>query len=73
MAKGKYKRKRLRQQRRICSIYDSGLSTRVIHILVDCGISTLADLDVRTEEELMRIPGIGEKSMEEIRAIRNYL
>lgn len=67
MAKGKYKRKRIRQQRRLCSIQDSGLSTRVIHILVDSGIVTLADLDARSKEELMLIPGIGEKAMAEIR------
>ena len=70
MAKGKYKRKRLRQQRQRSYLKDSGLSTRVVHILNDAGINTLADLDSQTGEVLSAIPGIGEKAMQEIRGIQ---
>lgn len=70
MAKGKYARKRLLKELRRCSIHNSGLSARTIKALEATGIENMADLTVRTEEDLKAIPGIGDKAMEEIRAVQ---
>lgn len=66
MARGKYKLKRLRQQRRDTSIQNSGLSERVIHILEAYGVNTLYDLDIISDDVLSAMPRIGERAMEEI-------
>ena len=68
MAKGKYKLKRLRQQRRATLIQDSDLSERVIRILEAHGINTLYELDMISDDVLSAMPRIGEKAMEEIHA-----
>ena len=73
MAKGKYKQKRLRQQRRATPIQDSGLSERVIRILEAHGINTLYDLDVIFDDVLSAMPRIGEKAMEEIHAVQMHI
>ena len=66
MAKGKYKRKRIRRERRQKLIADSGISTRVVHLLEDAGIRTMYELDLYPIEKLEEISGIGEASMKEI-------
>ena len=71
MAKGKYKKKRIRKQLRECSVKDSGLSTRVVHLLENAGIKTMADLMRETDESLSSISGIGDSAMDEIRQIKN--
>ena len=70
MSRGKYKRKRLRQQRRAISIRNSGLSERIIRILEAHGIQTLYDLDLISDDVLSAMPRIGEKAMEEIHSTR---
>lgn len=67
MAKGKYKRKRLLRERRQCMIKESGLPSRVVHILEDEGLTTMADIDLCTDEKLLSFPGIGEKAFAEIK------
>ena len=71
MSKGKYKRKRIRRQRRETLIRDVDLPKRVITILEEAKICTLEDLDNATDEAIMGIPGIGKKAMEEIRLVKN--
>lgn len=70
MAKGKYKRRRLRQQRRSTPIRDSTLSERVVRILEAYGINTLYDLDMTTDETFHAMPRVGEKAMTEIHAVQ---
>ena len=66
MAKGKYKRKRMRRERRRTSVADSGISTRVVHLLEKEGIMTMYDLDLCPMEQIEGIFGIGEAAMKEI-------
>lgn len=66
MAKGKYKRKRMRKERRQTLIADSGMSTRVVHLLENAGIKTMYELDLYPIEKFEEISGIGEASMKEI-------
>lgn len=66
MAKGKYKRKRMRKERRQTLITDSGISTSVVHLLENAGIKTMYELDLYPIEKFEEISGIGEASMKEI-------
>lgn len=66
MAKGKYKRKRMIRERKQTLIADSGISTRVVHLLENVGIKTMYELDLCSIEKLEGISGIGEASMKEI-------
>lgn len=70
MARGKYKRRRIMKERRAIAVRDSGFSHRVIKILEEYGIQTMADLDMKAEEEIKNIPGIGKKAMDEIQKKR---
>ncbi|WP_457636908.1 DNA-directed RNA polymerase subunit alpha [Oceanithermus sp.] len=49
------------------SLEDLGLSTRVLHNLKEEGIDSVASLTALTERELKKVPGIGERSVEEIK------
>jgi len=49
------------------SLDDLGLSTRVLHNLKEEGIDSVASLMALTERELKKVPGIGERSVEEIK------
>lgn len=71
MSKGKYKRKRMNKMRRKISVFDTTLPTKVKNILNDVGIHTLYDLDCVSEQEIEKIPGIGEKYLEEIRRVNS--
>lgn len=73
MARGKYKLKRLRQQRQATPIQNSGLSERVIRILEAHGVNTLYDLDMISDDVLSAMPRIGEKAMEEIHAAQIHI
>lgn len=70
MARGKYKRKHERKLRRSLLIQDTDLSSRVIAILTQAGISNLYQLDCCTYDMLSALPGIGKKSMQEIAAVK---
>ena len=73
MSKGKYKRKQIRRHRKETLIQNVDLPKRVIAILEEEKIVTLADLDDTSDEELMAITGIGKKAMEDIRLVKNVL
>lgn len=73
MARGKYKLKRLRQQRRTTPIQNAGLSERVIRILEAHGVSSLYDLDMISDDVLNAMPRIGETAMEEIHAAQIHI
>ena len=73
MARGKYKRKRLRQQRRAIPIQNSGLSERVIRILDAHGVQSMYDLDMISDDALSAMSRIGEKAMEEIHAAQMHI
>ena len=49
------------------SLDDLGLSTRVLYNLREEGIDSVANLTALTERELKKVPGIGERSVEEIK------
>ena len=66
MAKGKYKRKRMIRERKQMLIADSGISTRVVHLLENAGIRTMYELDLYPIGKFEEISGIGEASMKEI-------
>ena len=70
MSRGKYKKKRIKRLRREMLIRDADLPKRVVSILEEEEILTYADLDNKSEEELMAISGIGKKAMEAIRLIK---
>lgn len=70
MAKGKYKRKRMRKERRETLLSNVGISTRVVHLLQEAGIVTLSDLDACTIDQLTAISGIGEAAIKEISRYR---
>ena len=71
MAKGKYKRKRLNKIRRKILIQDTSLPVKVKNILNTVNIHSLYDLDTFPDEELGKIPGIGEKYSAQIKELRN--
>ena len=70
VARGKYKRKHERKLRRSLMIQDTTLSSRVISILTHAGISNLYELDCCSYETLSALPGIGQKSLQEIATIK---
>ena len=73
MARGKYARKRLLTQLRNRPIQDSGLSHRVVKALANAGIYNIADLIICREEKLKAFPGIGEKAIQEILAVKEEI
>ncbi len=70
MAKGKYKRKRLNKLRRETLIQDTTLPTKVKNILNTVRIYTLYDLDCFSEQEIEKIPGIGERYLAQIKELK---
>jgi hypothetical protein len=49
------------------SLHEIGLSARIIERLEEAGLFSVGDLAALSDEELLRIPGIGRKSLEIIR------
>lgn len=66
MAKGKYARKRFLKEARETPIGEYNLSKRTANILETAGLKTKADVILFNEDDLRKLPGIGEKSMAEI-------
>ena len=54
-------------ERPALTLDDLGLSTRVLHNLKEEGIDSIENLLALTERELKKVPGIGERSVEEIK------
>lgn len=73
MARGKYARKRQLQMLRNNPIQNTGLSHRIVKALEKAGIYNMADLTVCGEEKLIAIPGIGEKAIQEILAVKKEI
>lgn len=71
MAKGKYARKRMLKELRTRQIENIGLSAHTVKALRNAGIENMADIILRSEDDLKSIHGIGEKAMEEIRKVKN--
>ena len=71
MAKGKYARKRLLKELRSIPIQELELSTHTVNSLLSAGITTAADIVLRSESELKAIHGIGERAMLEIKKSRD--
>lgn len=70
MAKGKYRRKRMRRQRQQTKICESGMSTRVVHCLERAGITTLREMDLYPIDGFASIDGIGSAAIREIEKYR---
>lgn len=66
MARGKYKRKRERQAQRQILVSNLGFSTRLQDLLESNGISNLADLMEKTDDELLSIKELGSAALKEI-------
>ena len=73
MARGKYARKRQLRQLRECALEDALLPKRVVKPLEKAGICNMADLMVCSDEKLRTIPGIGEKAIQEILAVKEAI
>jgi DNA-directed RNA polymerase subunit beta' len=50
------------------TLSDIGVSTRWVNKFVEAGVTSLADLKGRSEDDLRSLPGIGQKAIEEVRA-----
>jgi DNA-directed RNA polymerase subunit beta' len=44
------------------------VSTRWVNKFVEAGVTSVADLKGKTEDDLLGLPGIGQKAVEEVRA-----
>ena len=73
MSKGKYARKRCLKELRSIPIQELKLSTHTVNSLLSAGITTSADIVLRSESELKAIHGIGEKAMLEIKKSKDQL
>lgn len=73
MARGKYARKRQLKELRSHLLRDTNLSHRVVKVLGKAGICNMADLMVYSDEKLRMIPGIGEKAIQEILAVKEEI
>ncbi len=45
-----------------------GVSTRWVNKFVEAGVTSVADLKGKSEDDLLNLPGIGQKAVEEVRA-----
>ncbi len=50
------------------TLTELGISTRWVNLFAAAGITSVGDLKGRTETDLLAIPGIGEKAVEEVKA-----
>lgn len=73
MARGKYARKRQLKGLRNHILRDTNLSHRVVKVLEKAGVCNMADLMVCSDEKLRTIPGIGEKAIQEILAVKEEI
>lgn len=73
MARGKYARKRQLQLLRNHSLEETSLSKRVVRSLDKANIKNMADLVLCSECQLKEIPGIGEKAIHEILALKEEM
>jgi DNA-directed RNA polymerase subunit beta' len=50
------------------TLSEIGVSTRWVNKFVEAGVTSVADLKGKSEEDLLGLPGIGQKAVEEVRA-----
>jgi len=50
------------------TLTEIGVSTRWVNKFVEAGVTSVADLKGKTEDELLELPGIGQKAVDEVRA-----
>jgi DNA-directed RNA polymerase subunit beta' len=50
------------------TLSDIGVSTRWVNKFVEAGVTSVADLKGKAEDDLLELPGIGQKAVEEVRA-----
>ena len=70
MARGKYRRKRERQQRRQMRIADLPLSEKIIKLLTEAGIQTIENLDRYSDSDLSQLPNFKKDFLTEIQPYR---
>jgi DNA-directed RNA polymerase alpha subunit len=49
------------------TLTDIGVSTRWVNKFAEAGIETVADLRGRSEDDLLNLPGVGQKAVEELK------
>ena len=49
------------------TLTDVGVSTRWVNKFAEAGIETIADLRGRSEDDLLNLPGVGQKAVEEVK------
>jgi len=47
---------------------DIGVSARWVNKFAEAGVTSVADLSGKTEDQLLALPGVGQKALEEVRA-----
>ena len=50
------------------TLADIGVSARWVNKFAEAGVTSVADLRGKSEDELLELPGIGQKAVEEVRA-----
>ena len=50
------------------TLADVGVSTRWVNKFAEAGVTSIADVNGKSEQELLDLPGIGEKAVEELRS-----
>ena len=73
MARGKYARKRQLRMLREHLLKETSLPKRVVKSLDKANIKNMADLALCSECHLKEIPGIGEKAIHEILALKEEM
>jgi len=51
----------------LMTLGDIGVSTRWVNKFAEAGVETVADLRGKTEDDLLNLPGIGQKAVEEVK------
>ena len=49
------------------TLSEIGVSTRWVNKFVEAGVTSVADLKGKSEDDLLELPGIGQKAVEEVR------
>ena len=49
------------------TLTDIGVSTRWVNKFAEAGIETVADLRGKSEDDLLGLPGVGQKAVEELK------
>ena len=58
------------EEEKTSSLEVLGLSARSLRVLTDSGIKSVEHLSLMTDQEILSLPGLGRKSLNEIRSLR---